>query len=195
VRDPVGSLIVSAIEERGLPGWRPALWRHTQAGGIWCAATGLEVRGIAADRPLAFLVGQGPKRRGRSLLIYSEADSPVPAREAAAPPATAPICPARRAQTLGRLLARLHERGVLGADLGARGTRLGWRDGRLRPTLIALQAIRFPRDMHARDRAAELARLDEILKEVGAPEALRAETRRDYLRRLPLPASTGVGTP
>lgn len=172
------------LERRSRPsirGWR----HHSAARRAWQVGHGLVVRGIDTLRPLAFVDAARGEHCPRSLLVLEDVCAPHVA--------TATLRDARDAaelaDILSHLLVQLHDRGVLGADLGAAGTRVHRCGGQLRPTLLATDAIQFRRTPSPRLRAIELARLDAILQAAHTPEDSRERARRHYLQRLPLPAS------
>lgn len=151
-------------------GW--VLKRHARdrdARDAWIGSHGLEARGIATGRALAW--------SGRWLVMEDAGPTLIDWVEsafAAAPEAER----AALARDLAELLARLHARGIYHPDLKANN--IAWRPG-APPRLLDTGRVRFGRRVSARRRAKNLAQLNAALPDV-VPAALRDAALRDYLR-------------
>jgi tRNA A-37 threonylcarbamoyl transferase component Bud32 len=137
-----------------------------RARAAWRNATGLEARGIATGRALAWL-GRYlvMEDAGATLADWVDADwgaSPIAARDACA-------------DALGALLAALHRRGIYHADLKANN--VAFASGRP-PRLLDYGRVDFGRRVSARRRVKNLAQLNAALPDrVGRDFRERALAR------------------
>jgi len=169
------------------------LLRRSPARRDWTAAQRLVALGIAAARPVLLVEPAAPRLRRRSYLAtewiagslnlhlwgWELAELPLNDRLARA---------ARCAEGLGRLIGRLHGRGVAHRDLKGANLLVVDRDGRIAAWLVDVAGARFVRRLSGRRRARNLARLAVGLEAhpwVGRTACCRF--LRSYLRELPAP--------
>jgi tRNA A-37 threonylcarbamoyl transferase component Bud32 len=166
--------------------WRTGAWIVKQhptvraARAAWRNGHGLEVRGIATGRALAWV---GPwtvmQDAGADLAAWVDAEF------AGSPDALR--CELARA--LGSLLGRLHRRGIYHADLKA--TNLAWQPGAA-PRLLDYARVHFARRVSRRRRVKNLAQLNAALpdavgcewRELALDAYLEASGTRDERERL-----------
>jgi tRNA A-37 threonylcarbamoyl transferase component Bud32 len=134
----------------------------------WIGGNGLEARGIATCRPIAwagtFLVMEDG---GATLSDWVDADFAKSSEKERA----------ELADALGDLLARLHARGVYHADLKANN--VVWRPGEA-PRLLDYGNVRFGSRVSRRRRVKNLAQLNAALPD-AVPGALRDAALARYL--------------
>lgn len=170
------------VKEFPARGWRRALadrWRGSPARRGWRAGHGLAFRRIGAARPHAFLERHRLGLPSTSLLVLGDVRPAVDAlvgleRE-----------PARVAQALGALLARLHRYGVDHADLKCEHVFL---DAQGRTRLVDLEGVRFRRRLPEAARLRALVVLNASLPDTLVP-ALRRRAFARYVIEHPFRAS------
>ncbi|OHB69083.1 MAG: hypothetical protein A2V70_19805 [Planctomycetes bacterium RBG_13_63_9] len=162
------------------------LLRRSRARRAWRLGRELSAHGIATARPLAMCEPHRPGLSGRSYLAtlwipsavnlhlygWALADRPLRQRLRSA---------GRCAESLGRLLGRMHALGIAhrdlkGANLLVRGHHDPTGDGPVRTYLVDVDGVRICRRLRAGRRAANLARL------ATSTEAHRWLTRSIYCR-------------
>ena len=169
------------------------LLRRSPARRDWAAARRLVALGIATARPVLLVEPRRPRLLRRSYLAtewiagslnlhlwgWKLAELPLSDRLARA---------ARCAESLGRLIGRLHGRGVAHRDLKGANLLVVDRGGRIATWLVDVAGARFVRRLSDRRRARDLARLAVGLEAhpwVGRTACCRF--LRAYLRELPAP--------
>jgi hypothetical protein len=142
--------------------------RGTRARRAWICGNGLEARGFATGRPLAWA--------GRWLVMQDAGPAlDVWVRDEFA--GSSAEVRAELAASLGGLLAALHRRGVYHADLKANN--VVWSPGRA-PRLLAYGRVRFARQVSRRRRVKNLAQLNAALPD-EVPGTLREAALARYL--------------
>lgn len=143
--------------------------READARRAWVGGNGLEVRGIATGRALAWV---GPwlvmEDGGATVTDWVDGGGFAAASEAER---------AELARALGSLVARLHRRGVYHADLKANNVL--WRPG-AEPRLLDYGAVRFAASVPRRRRVKNLAQLNAALPDL-VPASLREAALASYL--------------
>lgn len=166
-----GSVHVAYKQYRPRNGWKAFCWlfRRSRARRAWQLGRELIARQIATARPLLMCEVRGGRFRRRSYLatewiesaenlhLYGWALAGRPDRDRLRRAA-------RCARSLGRLVGRMHARGVAHRDLKAANLLVAERgdsaDGEPMGTyLIDLDGVRIRRRVHRGRRAADLARL------------------------------------
>jgi tRNA A-37 threonylcarbamoyl transferase component Bud32 len=130
----------------------------------WQNGHGLEVRGIATGRALAW-VG--------STLVMEDGGPDLDAWIASSLASVSEAVRLELADALGTLLGRLHRRGIYHADLKA--TNVSWKPGGA-PRLLDYARVRFARRVSRRRRVKNLAQLNAAL-----PDGIGAELRERAL--------------
>ena len=159
-------------DERGVRLLRSGGWiwkRHASeraARAAWRAGHGLEVRGIATGRALAWW---GP------WLLMEDAGPTLSAWVDAEFAKAAPDAQREALEAAGELLGRLHARGIYHADLKANN--VAWAPGRT-PRLLDYGRVDFGVRVGRRRRVKNLAQLNAAL-----PDAVPASLRELALRR------------
>jgi 3-deoxy-D-manno-octulosonic acid kinase len=135
-----------------------------RARAAWIGGHGLEMRGIATGRALAWV---GPwlvmEDAGETLIDWIER----------AYPDSGPSVRAELEERLAELLACLHRRGIYHADLKANN--IAWQPG-ARPRLLDYGRVRFGRSVSRRRRIKNLAQLNAAL-----PNTVGAQARERVL--------------
>ena len=152
--------------------YRPRKWwkvflapfRRARAVRTWQRGHGLQLRGISAARPIAAVDCRRPWYRCESYLasqwiegsenlhlyLWRMAGEPQRVRDRQAK---------RCADSLGRLLGRMHAQRVLHGDLKASNLMVTDRDGQIETCLVDLDDVCLDADVSLSRRAAELSRL------------------------------------
>lgn len=147
----------------------------------WIGGHGLQLRGIGAATPLAFLE---LRRHGVPLesivLLEDLSDLPCAADVAADDPLALAL-----PQCLLKLLLRLHRNEVIHGDLQALHIYLKRDHGVVGTALIDLEGVRFSRHLEDRDRIEMLAQLNASIGEDVIPTEARIRMMERYLRALP----------
>ena len=154
---------------RGGPWIAKRFARAAEARRAWLGGNGLEARGIATGRPLAWI---GPwllmEDGGATVTDWVDGGGFAAASEAERN---------ELSRALGSLLARLHRRGVYHADLKANNVL--WRPG-AEPRLLDYGAVSFAARVPRRRRVKNLAQLNAALPDL-VPAALREAALATYL--------------
>jgi tRNA A-37 threonylcarbamoyl transferase component Bud32 len=147
----------------------------------WVGGHGLQIRGIAAATPLAFLES---KRWGVPMTSLVILDDYSGSRTVADVLPSEPEAQSLPKQLLG-LVTRLHRTGAQHADLQAMHIYLV-RDGdETRLSLIDLEGVRFRGSLQDRQRIQMLTELNATLGDDLISAGVRAHLFRQYVRTLP----------
>ena len=160
---PAGLLRRVADALRGSPGRR-----------AWLGGHGLQLRGIGAATPLAFLEQRRLGLPVASWVVLEDLQPLRPADELAADPGRAPEV----AEALAGLAVDLHRARIVHGDLKASHVFLEWQGGRPVSRLCDLEGVRFKRRLSRSARLRALAELNASL-----PDALPAVHRRRAFQR------------
>ncbi len=150
---------------------------------------GLQIRGVAAATPLAYLERRRWGVSCSSLVVLEDLSS---ARCVADVKPTDPEAQPLPGRLLG-LAIRLHRTGVLHADLQSIHIFLTERDGKTELALIDLEGVRFRERLHDRQRIQMLSELNATLDDDLIGAGRRAELFKDYLRALLYETGVAVG--
>ena len=174
--------------------WRKALWsrfRGSRALRGWYLGQALRARGIATARPL---VVREPRRGGFRRESYLATEWIDGAENlhlwgwqlAERPAAQRLRLAARCAESLGRLVGRMHSRHVSHGDLKGSNLLIAERDDELRTWLIDVDGVRIHRRLSPRRREADLARLATSLEaHPWVSSAIRYRFLRAYAAESP----------
>jgi len=178
--------------------WWKALCRlfgRSPARRDWAVARRLVAMGVATARPVLLIEPRGPWLRRRSYLatewirgsqnlhLYGWKLTQLPLEQRLGRAA-------RCAESLGRLIGRLHARGVAHRDLKGANLLVADREGRIATSLVDVAGARFLPRLSDRRRARNLARLAVGLEAhpwVG--RSARCRFLRSYLRELNAPGA------
>lgn len=192
VRVGAAALVVKEVRKTGPLRRLADLFRGSPARRAWRAGHGLETRRIPCARPLAFV-----ERRRFGVPVSSRIvlEDLRPSR-AASDPSVWSAGTERPLDALGRLLRTLVHHAVDHGDLQALHVYLLEPDAssgktgsdRLRPALIDLEGVRFPRRLGDRRRVRALAELNASLPEAFVPASDRRALFVRHARALPFAA-------
>ena len=168
---------------RGGPWIAKRFAREAEARRAWLGGNGLEARGIATGRALAWI---GPwlvmEDGGATVTDWVDGGGFAAASEAERD---------ELSRALGSLLARLHRRGVYHADLKANNVL--WRPG-AEPRLLDYGAVSFAARVPRRRRVKNLAQLNAALPDL-VPAALREAALATYLAESGYARRRGAAAP
>lgn len=183
VRTASRSVVVKEVTKGGAVKRLADRFRGSPARRAWIGGHGLRVRALGAAEPLAWLERQGGIGPSESLVVLEDLD---PARPVAAYLRSGEEAEAAEAvAALYELVVALHDRGVVHGDLQAHHVYLRREAERLRPLLLDLEGVRFPRRLSDARRVQALVELNASLPDalVGARERRRLFQR--YAAALP----------
>jgi tRNA A-37 threonylcarbamoyl transferase component Bud32 len=170
--------IVKEVVKGSRRKWIADVFRGSAARRAWVAGHGLQIRGIGAPAPLAFVERRRYGIPVASLIILEDL-RPARALDSIPPDQ---IDAAQLADLLLRLVLRIHRTGVTHGDLQSLHILMG---PERELSLIDLEGVRFRRRLEDDQRIQALAELNASLADERIPADIRGETLRHYLRELP----------
>ena len=147
----------------------------------WVGGHGLQLRGIAAATPLAYLERKHWGVPITSLIVLEDVSGAICCAYVGPGDPEAQLLP----KQLLRLATRLHATGTLHSDLQSMHIYLVKRGEETELTLIDLEGVRFPGRLHDRQRIQMLSQVNATLDDDLISAEVRTRLFKQYVRNLP----------